>query len=269
MSSPEPEKGICKPEIVNLGEEFILFDPTRTHIKRPFHIEHPELTKFITNAAYDHDQFTLQIQLQIPSMPPIPIDIEAKIFPKTHHHFGVNPFDHKAKETITAEDFDLEKRIKKWKEAWQKDKDREKRGESGIRPESPLELVLRASMYTLHDIGLTDEVKRPIGQNSPLTGVTDYVVNDVIKPKFLKYLEEIYLSLTFPFGTWVSEGKDVRKEGLGFYYFHPSETAPLACDPNGSWNEGGALDKGVPLFVPSELNRLSQIKGKFQRLITG
>jgi len=241
--SPEQMSG--NPEIVQLNKEFVLFDPRRTQVKKSF-----------PTAKHQYDEFISQIQLQIPSLPLIPIRIETGIWPNEHKHFGINPFDPEAKKAITAEDFNLQQRIKKFKEACEKDIEEQRQGISAVRPEFPLILDLSASIYTLHDLGLCDEVKKPMG--------LDYV----IKPGILEELEDVYLSLIFPSGSWISESEDTRKDGLGFYNFHPSDTAPLACNPDGQWAEGGALHKGVPLLVPAELNTLNQIKGKFLKFIT-
>lgn len=178
------------------------------------------------------------------------------IFPLDHQHFGVTPFNPELGTTITKEDFNLEQRILKWKRAWEKDKQKEREGKSFFEPKSPLALNLRSSIYDLHDMGLCDEIRKPMG------------VGYVIKPEVLEKIKNIYLSLTFPLSSWVSESDNPQKDGLSFYYFYPSNTGPLANNPEAPWAQGGALHKGVTIFVPAELNKLSQIKGKFLTFIT-
>lgn len=246
MTQSSPEQMLFKPEVIRLDQEFVLLDPQRTYTKKPLSFE-----------KFQYNEFGSQVQLEIHSLPQIPISIEASSFPLTHKSFGVCPFNPDIGTSITNEDLDLTQRIRKWKKAWEKDKQEEIMGTLGWHPKAPLSLNLGASIYVLYDQGLCDEVSAPMG------------VSYVIKPDVFEVLKDIYLSLVFPSSSWVGVNECAKsaKEGFNFYYFYPPNIGSLAANPEGPWGEGGALNEGVPLFVPAELSKVNQIRGIFTSTI--
>ncbi|MDO8618615.1 MAG: hypothetical protein Q7R49_01565 [Candidatus Daviesbacteria bacterium] len=254
MTQPEEERH--KTEIVQLGQDFTLFNPDRIKIRK------------VLGDSGDWRQGTIldiksEIFLSVSPLPNIPIEISADLG-ALYRYFGVTPFDPDIGVPITPEDFDVELRIKKWSEL------RRKR----------IEEIGKAVTNPLHEreeprapLSLSIEVDAHIFDDPRLSVLGHYnkreYVATEIKPEVQEVFRHLALTLIFPESSWsgVPDGMEANKSGrLYFVYFLPSGSPTLAVAPKRGWDEGGAMNKGVQLFVPDNLKELALIKGRFNKI---
>lgn len=231
MDSTPEQKEPTKPEVINLNQEFLLFDPNST----------------LGSTDY---RLVSSIILDTGSLPGIPIHVNAK----RNHEYKfriITPFDPEEGYQITQEDLTPETRVEKWKRVVQStlvsSVDMEK---------APLGLHVAAEdISELNKLGLCITYPDPDNPD---------VSHFKFKPEVEALLKRLRLLLFFPNSTF--EAKPVQLLGdlgdeLAFWDFYPLDAGPLPKPPYLVVNQH--TPEGYHLQLPSDPEKLRQIRARF------
>ncbi len=239
---PLPEK----PQEIKLNQEFLLFEPSSLF---PDDIRNRDLGKH--SAAID---------LEI---------LPGRIFPFVAHArfsgsngFGISPFDPDKGYRIVQDDFDLETRRAKITKAW----NTPRKNRNIVN--APLYISLEPNWIRYEESGLIEVRRTRMGSFTTV----DMNYLDEVQAQ----MDQLRLQLTFPSmgnslnSTYVPKteyegvAQDTPSAEFLLQYFYPLDSGELPSDPwytNFAGRHG--VDPGFVLYVPDDLDRLSQIRAKF------
>lgn len=239
MDSISPEQRELKPppKVVQLDQEFQLFNPSRTEPgvqsdKSPFHSRVALDTKELLPSMLNFRLGLLRTDL----------DLRTSIY----------PFNPEKGYTITNEDFDLKEREKKDKELYNEIQRQSALGES-------LEFTARCLNSPLQTTDPDYLAFRPESFYDPELYDPETLK---FKPNVKKIIERLRLHLIFPNVQLqglpqVFEGGDLK-----FDVFFPLDSGPLAHNPSQTTIHDN-LFTGVPVLFPNDPKYIEKVQGIF------
>lgn len=222
---------IIKPRLVKLNEAFPLFQEGEPRTSNDF-VSYLKLTTDI--------------------MPPLPIEVVAT--EETLPRFcRIAPFESDTGYRISREDYDPNTREKKLRKCIL---------------ETGEDEVLTKSLYTIYIILGGDELEKA-GFCREVERYKDEVKYELY-PGVSDYLDRLRVVLQFPSGRGEYESKIDDKSpfetSLGMHFYYPSDFGPLSeLKPYrglAGWDYE-LSQYGLRMFVPPDIQKLSQISGRF------
>lgn len=218
-----------KKEVIRLGQDFQLFDPT---------IVKEEGDDIVGDIILETDilpNFRITIYAQ---------NIEGFLPPKKYEAF--TPFSPEDGYRITQEDLELERRARKLQRLMD-----EQGGQNVDLLKAPMKIGLDADWNVFKNINLTtSDVPWPAGYFE-------------FKPEVADILRRLRIQMFCP--SILVEARPIKKEfekaALTFEFFYPVDTGPLASDEQSS--ETILRHDGLTILVPSDLNQLASIHARF------
>lgn len=243
IEGEQTEQGQNSVEIVELNKEFTLFLLSRTK-SRPSPRGFEQATRFSSS-----------VLLRTGILPELLMNINtyAQRSKKLH---GFTPFSPSGGYRVSQADFNLESRIKKIRRLRNY---KQYGGQEIDFNRNPLYIKVKTDSSALAEAELGTEVLYSLLED----------------PKLVHLGERLRLQLFFPGGAFEAKGHILN--GVEFQDFYPADLGPLAAlSAEEIINRGLKpiieifdLHEGLDIFVPSNLNILQKIKGKFVLVAEG
>lgn len=202
------------------------------HLNEEFLMFDPARTRTEFNQTLQVNQFNGGlIVLETDFLPPLPLDLLA-LPSRTDKKITVTPFNPDLGYTVTNEDFKLQSRLEKVKKM--------RHDERVNFTKAPLFLAFSQEAYAK------------------------------FKAEELAKFQQLRVQLTFPNGLRF-EGQPSElflqnEGGIRFWNFYPMDTGPLPASKDTTTQLLDSVEQGFSLYVPSDRNKLSQIKAKIIRV---